>query len=315
MSDIISPLTIFPIAVIAATLYLAFKEKMYLVHSLIISNVLIFIFFRMALELTPAVLAYNVTIPFYLDMVYYPEINFQGYHLAGVFLSMFAHRDFMHIIGNMLFLFLLGPVLEERVGKGNFLVIYIMAGFGGSIFFTLLQCCGPALGASGAISGIVGAIMALYPREKVRMPIPLGPIMIFRQINATLGGFIFLAYQTVFALYATHQGSMGIAYSAHIGGFIFGMAFAPLIVARDSKVKRESQPRKRQDYSALELLATTESLQKILERIKHEDEPEVLEAWLEDFAAKTQCPQCGSPLSLEGRGIACAAGCGFKARV
>jgi membrane associated rhomboid family serine protease len=300
---------------------MAFKKKMYLTNSLIITNVIIFIYTFIITRITPSIISLDVYIPYHFDMAFYPLLVYFGNHPASVILSLFSHSQFsfLHIIGNMIFLFFLGPGLEERVGKINFLIIYLISGIGGHIFFVLFLTnpLAGGLGASGALSGIVAALMVLYPRDKLMMPIPLGPLILIRRVNTTIAGLAFLGYQVFamlfggFSLTADVSGEQ-VAYSAHIGGFIFGMALSPLIVARDPKIKVKHTPPKKTDFSELEPLATTEELQKALELIKKEDEPEVRQAWLEHFVSKTNCLQCGSHLSLEGHRIVCS--CGFKAK-
>jgi membrane associated rhomboid family serine protease len=146
--------------------------------------------------------------------------------------SMFMHGDWLHIIGNMLFLWIFGNNVEDSLGKIRYLVFYLLGGFaatGLQTFITLsygtqAESEIPNLGASGAVSAVLGAYLLLLPRASVVTLIFLGIIFI-RELPA----WIFLGFWFVFQLFVgglslvQPQEGGGVAFFAHIGGFLFGM--------------------------------------------------------------------------------------------
>jgi membrane associated rhomboid family serine protease len=142
--------------------------------------------------------------------------------------SMFMHADFLHLGGNMLFLWIFGDNVEHRAGRLTFLVAYLAAGLVGSMA-QILSTPGspiPTLGASGAISGVLGAYLVLFPRNRVTA-------IIFRfitQVPALVAIGLWIAFQVIASL-AADPAAGGVAYLAHIGGFAGGIAFGLLLRA------------------------------------------------------------------------------------
>jgi membrane associated rhomboid family serine protease len=150
----------------------------------------------------------------------------------NLFTSMFMHADWLHLGGNMLFLWIFGNNVEDALGRVRFLVFYLLAGIAGTALQTAvtLGTAGdaaaqiPHLGASGAISGVLGAYIVLLPRAQVLTVIFLVFIFFLREIPAWIFlGFYFLFqfYQANFQLREAPEGG-GVAVFAHIGGFVFG---------------------------------------------------------------------------------------------
>jgi membrane associated rhomboid family serine protease len=138
--------------------------------------------------------------------------------------SMFLHGGIDHIFGNMLFLYIYGDNVEDRLSAPVFIAFYLMAGvFAGFVHF--LSAPGseiPAIGASGAISGVLGAYLVMFPRVKVRA---IGPFyMIYRIPAYVLIGFWFILQLIFGAISFVGMTGSGIAFFAHIGGFVFGVA-------------------------------------------------------------------------------------------
>lgn len=135
--------------------------------------------------------------------------------------SMFMHGDIMHIFGNMLFLFIFGDNLENILGHIRYLVFYLVCGFAAAAAQIIMgpDSIIPMLGASGAISGVLGGYILLFPSRPVRA-------IIFNAVT-TVPSFvaigIWIVYQFVLG-YLTPSGGGGVAYAAHIGGFIMGIA-------------------------------------------------------------------------------------------
>jgi membrane associated rhomboid family serine protease len=135
--------------------------------------------------------------------------------------SMFMHGDLLHLGGNMLFLWVFGDNVEHRAGRIAFIVAYLAAGLVGSLAQIMSSTDSPipTLGASGAISGVLGAYLVLFPGNRVT-------VFLFRfltQVPALVAIGMWIAFQ-VFAQFAAPVGEGGVAYLAHIGGFAAGVA-------------------------------------------------------------------------------------------
>lgn len=135
--------------------------------------------------------------------------------------SMFMHASWMHIIGNMVYLWIFGDNIEDRIGRAKFLVFYLVCGIAASaaqIAFSSNSVI-PSLGASGAIAGVLGAYLVLFPKKNVR-------VFLARQV-VNMPAFIVLglwiALQIVSQVGVSGGQSSGVAYLAHIGGFLAGV--------------------------------------------------------------------------------------------
>ena len=159
----------------------------------------------------------------------------------GVFTGMFMHASWQHILGNMLFLWIFGNNVEDAMGRVRFLVWYLAAGVAAMAaqsaitlgLGTTADASVPNIGASGAIAGVLGAYFLLLPRARVLTLIFFGIILI-REIPAVwfLGVWIGLQIWTGGLSLLQPQAGDGVAFFAHIGGFVFGLATV-LLVARD----------------------------------------------------------------------------------
>ena len=139
--------------------------------------------------------------------------------------SMFMHADFSHILGNMLFLWIFGDNLENKLGHIRYIVFYLICGFAAAFGHIILDTDSvvPMLGASGAISGVLGGYIVLYPRKRVKAIL----FSVFTEIPAFVAIGIWIVYQLVLG-YMTDPGTGGVAYAAHIGGFIAGALLVKL---------------------------------------------------------------------------------------
>jgi len=140
--------------------------------------------------------------------------------------SMFLHGGFLHIIMNMWFLYIFGDNIEDRLGHIRYFIFYLFCGVAAGLvhLFTNWNSNIPTIGASGAISGVMGAYLLLYPRSKIMTLIPIFFFFQFVEIPA----FIFLGYWILIQLFSaslTPRNVGGIAFWAHIGGFITGLLF------------------------------------------------------------------------------------------
>ncbi len=152
-----------------------------------------------------------------------------SFELLTPLTSQFLHGGWIHLIGNLWFLHLFGDNVEDRLGHLHFLLFYLCAGIAGAALTLALdpQSPVPMIGASGAISGVLGAYLLWYPRAGILTLFTLG--FIFRRIRVPAWIFIglwFLGQLVGFAI-----GGGGIAWGAHLGGFLFGLLWA-LVMGR-----------------------------------------------------------------------------------
>ncbi len=143
-----------------------------------------------------------------------------------IFTSMFLHGGWFHVISNMWVLFIFGDNVEDRLGGVRYLVFYLLSGVAAALMeaFILPASRVPTIGASGAIAGVLGAYLILYPRAKIASLVPI--LFIFTIID--IPAFLFLLFWFVSQLFSgwlTLQGAAGsgVAWWAHVGGFLFGM--------------------------------------------------------------------------------------------
>lgn len=145
--------------------------------------------------------------------------------------SMFMHGDIMHIFGNMLFLWIFGDNIENRIGHIRYAVFYIICGLAAAAGQILMgpDSIIPMLGASGAISGVMGGYVMLFPQRSVRAII----FHFATTVPAFVAIGIWIVYQLVLG-YLTPSGGGGVAYAAHIGGFIAGFGLIKIFAIRTS---------------------------------------------------------------------------------
>lgn len=139
--------------------------------------------------------------------------------------SMFLHGGWMHLIGNMLYLWIFGDNIEDVMGHGRFIVFYVVCGVLAALSHALIdpQSNIPMVGASGAISGILGAYLLLYPHARVLVLIPLG---FFTRLMYVPAGFVlglWIVMQVLSGGMSRGGAGGGVAFFAHIGGFVAGM--------------------------------------------------------------------------------------------
>ncbi len=152
--------------------------------------------------------------------------------IPTIFTSMFMHAGWMHLLGNMLFLWIFGDNVEDRFGRLKFLGFYLACG----IVATLAQVAVssesniPNLGASGAISGVLGAYLILFPQGRVRVLMRGGTVAMPALV--VIGLWIVLQLISGIGSFSQSSQTGGVAYMAHIGGFVAGMALTYLMTGR-----------------------------------------------------------------------------------
>jgi membrane associated rhomboid family serine protease len=140
--------------------------------------------------------------------------------------AMFMHGGWLHLVGNMLFLWIFGNNVEDAMGRLRFIVFYLLSGFAASLTQFAIDTSSdvPNIGASGAIAGVLGGYLLLYPRAKVLTVVPLLIFFYVVEIPAVLVLLTWFALQLLdgSAALANPDASFGVAYFAHIGGFVAG---------------------------------------------------------------------------------------------
>ena len=144
---------------------------------------------------------------------------------------MFLHGSFWHLAGNMWFLHIFGNTIEDRLGHLRYFIFYLLCGFSSGLahLFFNLDSMMPTIGASGAIAGVMGAYFILYPTSKIVTLIPIVFIPYFMELPAAIFLGVWLLMQFISATLSSAEAG-GIAWWAHIGGFIFGALFLKLFL-------------------------------------------------------------------------------------
>jgi len=154
-----------------------------------------------------------------------PQHIVSGRHLWTLFTSMFMHGGFFHLIGNMLYLWIFGDNIEDAFGHFWYFGVYLLAGVAGSLLqITILSHSTiPTIGASGAISGIMGAYFVLFPRARVLTLIPIFFFIRLVYLPAPLLLGFWILLQILYGCSSAPGMGGGVAYFAHIGGFVAGV--------------------------------------------------------------------------------------------
>jgi membrane associated rhomboid family serine protease len=168
-----------------------------------------------------------------------------GRNWITVLSSMFMHEGWMHIGGNMLFLWVFGPEIEDVMGALRYLVFYMLGGLAATVAQTAIDPSStiPSLGASGAIAAVMGAFLATYPRDRIRTVLLIGWFARIAFVPAVvLVGIWFLTqvFSEVGSVVSVATGG-GVAYMAHIGGFVFGAVCNRLFETRERRIEEGLQ--------------------------------------------------------------------------
>ena len=237
------------------------------------------------------------------------ELGFQpvflqspGIELLTLISSMFMHGSPMHLLMNMIILILLGVPFEDRIGSKSFLRIYLISGFFGSLLTGSISLWNGDevdtihIGASGAVFGIMGAFVLLYPRLEI--PMLLGPIFMHR-VPVFLSTLVFVAMETLYVALGT---SDGIGHGTHMASFIAGVFLAPYYSNKTDD--NESSI----DFDTSQLSKVFEKTRigsHELKMIEESDEPELVSAWVEKFWEIQKCPDCNTSLTPEAECLDC----------
>jgi membrane associated rhomboid family serine protease len=151
-----------------------------------------------------------------------------------VFSAMFMHGGLLHLGGNMLFLWIFGNNVEDAMGPVKFIVFYLLAGIAALLLHVVFDPSSqvPTLGASGAIAGVLGGYLLLFPRARVVTIIFIVFFFTILELPALLVLGLWFLQQALFAAYDLGGSGGGVAYLAHVGGFVFGLAAIRLFASR-----------------------------------------------------------------------------------
>jgi rhomboid family protein len=159
--------------------------------------------------------------------------------IVTIFTAMFLHGGFLHIAGNMLYLWIFGDNVEDTLGHGRFLVFYLACGVAAAVIQTMMSPTSriPMIGASGAISGVLGAYILLFPYATILTLITFGFFIRFVRLPAMIVLGLWILMQVAYAYLGLDRGeSGGVAFFAHIGGFLAGIML--LFVFRPRRSRR-----------------------------------------------------------------------------
>jgi len=159
--------------------------------------------------------------------------------------SMFIHGGLWHVAGNMLYLFIFGAAVEYRMGALRYLSFYFAAGIAAALATVWIapESSVPVIGASGAIAGVLGAYFILYPRGLILTILPIFIFIQFIEIPAVIYLFVWFAVQLYAGLQQSGRAAVmgGVAWWAHVGGFMFGVAMGPILAINHKTPRRRSR--------------------------------------------------------------------------
>ena len=237
------------------------------------------------------------------DLSFKSSAFFSGDEPWTILTSMFMHWDLEHLLMNTIFLFLIGLPLESRIGRGRFVAVYILGGMAGTLIFTAAES-GWAIhvmlaGASGAISALFGAMVMLYPREKIYLP--LG-VLITNAFSVLVCALVWLGMQLIMYIF---DDLTSVAYAAHLGGFAAGAVIAYII---RPKVQASGGSDGRYDLTVLEPLCRTPPLREWYGHALKALDDETTLMWVEKILEYLRCPECGAEIWMTRGGFECASG-------
>ncbi|HIH90387.1 rhomboid family intramembrane serine protease [Ignicoccus hospitalis] len=223
----------------------AVRGKSIINTAIITINVLVFVVLELPLLLQGNVLSFNELVKNY-GMVPYFVVN--GMREYTLLTHMWLHGSLEHIAGNMLFLYIFGDNVEAVLGRRGYLALYLLSGLGAVVFHLLSVMLTPsiilnpylrqnpwltpAIGASGAISGVLAAYMLFFPHAQV-MTLVFAPYPLLIPIRASVFIGLWFLYQLIMGTWSLSGMPTGVAWWAHIGGFLTGAALAYLLADRN----------------------------------------------------------------------------------
>lgn len=214
--------------------------------SLIFVNILIFLWQRLLLQgqAGDVLFKYYGFVPHEFILSIMTRWSLIPYNIMTLFTSMFLHGGFFHLVGNMLYLWIFGNNIEDAMGHMKFIIFYLFSGITAAGFqcFYDPSSSVPMIGASGAISGVLGAYLVLYPYARIKT---LFIIIIFIKIIEIPAILLLTIWFFIQVLHSTS--TEGVAWYAHIGGFVFGLVLIKVFARQSTagKVLRVKRPPRR----------------------------------------------------------------------
>jgi membrane associated rhomboid family serine protease len=177
------------------------------------------------------------------QFVYHYGIVPARLQFSDIITAMFLHGSIMHLVGNMWFLWIYGDNVEDVLGKVKFLFFYLTCGIAGSLLQILADPSStiPNIGASGAIAGVMGAYLLKFPHARILTLIPLFVVFFTQELPAFLiliYWFVLQFFSGVGSLAESSTGAGGIAFFAHVGGFLMGMLLIKVLPTREAYSRR-----------------------------------------------------------------------------
>ena len=207
----------------------------YVTISLIVLNIVIF-FYEISLgpQFESFLNTYGAKPMYILNMAAPPGLPSP---YLTIFSSMFLHGGFFHVAGNMLYLWIFGNNIEDSMGHSRFIVFYLISGIVAVYIFAFMNPGStiPMVGASGAVSGVLGAYLVLFPRAKVLTLVPFGFYMQVIRVPAVFVLGFWIVLQILNGMVSRGSGG-GVAWFAHIGGFLAGVVLVGLFKKRKDAV-------------------------------------------------------------------------------
>jgi len=281
------------VMIVASTAYSYYRQMSF---SIVVSVVCVVSF---AVLLLSAGSAYYGNSETMYQLEFIPHDLTDPGRLYTVLTSMYTHGGIGHLLMNILVVAFIGMGFEQRICTRPYILMYFVAGLCGTLAFAGLNWGNSfiaVVGASGAIVGVLGAYVRMFPHERMSLligflPLPPMPLLV------VVAGILFL--QIVFL-----SGQTNIAVEAHLGGLVAGYVLAPYV----ARLPLHKRVKKMVSQSALRKLATTPELKSIMRRIEEESIPDVRSAWIEHFLSQAKCPQCGTKLKVRKDGVMCERG-------
>lgn len=314
----LDPVSWIAVAIIVASLAVAFSGRFLASGALVLGNVLVHLLatFGPSYLVTDGARSASISVIRW-DLALHGDLlaAFDPLAFLQLLTHMFVHASFLHLLGNVIVLLAFALPFEERVGHRPFLAIYLISGLAAAFAQSATAWGEPIrmLGASGAVFGIIGAFAGAFPNLVLPLPLPLLYIMIFVRMRVIVAAAVFAGMQIVFQ-YLSGPGDT-TAYFAHLGGLVAGLVLGRTYV-RSRRASMGEQAKQKLDLAHLTVFARDEATQTVHRRLYESlDEPDVLEAWLERFFRTARCPTCEAPVALHKHEVVCTHGHRFDMRV
>ncbi len=227
----------------------------------------------------------------------------KGQDMWGIVTSLFVHANIVHLLMNMIVLLFLGVPFEQKIGSRNFAVLFFSAGIGAALMkvififlFGGMAGINPnvnGIGASGAIFGVLGAFVAIYPKEKVMFPL----FIFIRPWPVFLIALLYGGMETLSVVGGVKD---GVGHITHLNGLLIGLAAA--LVMKRMGLFQKKQARALVTIEILremvDAMEENEEEKKTLARIEEEDMADIRNAWIEHLLESAHCPRCGKKVDL-----------------